>query len=501
MTDALVLGVSETPLLRSEGDAIIVPVLQDGTPTGNGAALEEMLGGLLGDMRRRGEFRGELHQVVVVPTMGRIPAARAAFVGLGKQADCTVNTYRLAMATVTRTLGKRGLLSAIVDLGDAPFPAEEAGVALAEGAELSRYVPDPYRTSDRRDVRLQELRAVGTSMEALREGSIRGRAKNLARELVNEPGNILDPPEMARRAVEMAAEVGLECEVLEEADMERLRMGAILAVTRGAEAPARFIVLRHRPAEAEEGGPLLALIGKAVTFDTGGVSLKPSIDMGRMKGDMAGGAAVVGAMRAIAELKVPAQVVGLVPVVVNMPDGSAWKPGDVITAMSGKTIETITTDAEGRMLLADALCYARTLKATHMVDVATLTGACVTALGHVASGLYGTDDELVEAVKTCGEAAGERHWPMPLFPEYRELNRSDVADLKNSGGRTAGSITAAFFLREFALDTPWAHLDIAGSSQYEKGKAWAPAGPTGTGVGTFINLAQRLAGVVRASKR
>ena len=213
-----------------------------------------------------------------------------------------------------------------------------------------------------------------------------------------------------------------------------------------------------------------------------------------MKGDMAGGAAVLGAMQAIAELQIPLNVVGLVPAVDNMPDGRAWKPGDVITAMSGKTIETITTDAEGRMLLADSICYARSLGAARIVDIATLTGACVMALGHVASGLYGTDDELVQAVRECGEAAGERHWPMPLFPEYRELIRSDIADLKNSGGRTAGSITGAFFIREFAEDTPWAHLDIAGSAQYDKGKPWAPAGPTGTGVGTFINLARRLAG-------
>jgi leucyl aminopeptidase len=362
-------------------------------------------------------------------------------------------------------------------------------MALAEGAELSRYAPDPYRTVDRRDTRLRELRVSGAPEEALREGSIRGRAKNLARELVNEPANMLDPPELARRAEAVAEVTGLRCTVLDAGEMESLGMGAILTVSRGSETPPAFIVLRHEP---RQEGPLLALVGKAVTFDTGGISIKPSADMGRMKGDMAGGAAVIGALQAIAELGVPVNVVGLVPAVVNMPDGRAWKPGDVVTTMAGKTVETITTDAEGRMLLADAVCYARKLGATHVVDIATLTGACVIALGHVASGLYGTP-ELVEAVRASGEEAGERHWPMPLFPEYRELIRSEIADLKNSGGRGAGSVTAAWFIKEFAGDTPWAHLDIAGSSQYDKPKPWAPAGPTGTGVGTFVNLARRLA--------
>ncbi|MGV3719372.1 MAG: leucyl aminopeptidase family protein, partial [Actinomycetota bacterium] len=359
-----------------------------------------------------------------------------------------------------------------------------------EGAELSRYVPVPYRTGERRDALLSELRVVGASDDALAEGAARGRAKNLARELTNEPGNLLDPPELARRAAEMAREVGLACEVLDVAEMERLGMTAILAVTRGSETPARFIILRH---QAREGGPQLALVGKAVTFDTGGISLKPVQDMGKMKGDMAGGAAVIGAMQAIAELKLPINVIGLVPASSNMPDGRAWMPGDVITAMSGKTIETITTDAEGRMLLADAVHYARDLGATHIVDIATLTGACGIALGSVASGLFSTDDALSEAVLAAGEAAGEHHWRLPLFPEYREQIRSEIADLKNSGGRPAGAITAAWFIREFVGDTPWVHLDIAGSSQYDKRKPWAPAGPTGTGVGTFINLARQMA--------
>lgn len=477
-------------LTEASVDSLVLPILKNGVLSANATAVDSALAGLVSELLERREFRGDAYQVEVLPTLGRLAAGRVALVGLGPESEITANRYRLAIATVGRVLGKRGLLRAALDVADAPLPADEAAVAAVEGAELSRYVPDPYRTGERRDARLTELRVVGATDAAVAEGGVRGRAKNLARELTNEPGNLLDPPELARRAAEMARGVGLACEVLDVADMERLGMGAILAVTRGSEIPARFIILRH---QGREGGPQLALVGKAVTFDTGGISLKPTQDMGKMKGDMAGGAAVIGAMQAIAALKLPINVIGLVPASVNMPDGRAWMPGDVVTAMSGKTIETITTDAEGRMLLADAVHYARQLGATHIVDIATLTGACGVALGSVASGLFGTSEELIAAVQTSGEAAGERHWPMPLFPEYRDQIRSEIADLKNSGGRPAGAVTAAWFIREFAGDTPWAHLDIAGSSQHDKRKPWAPAGPTGTGVGTFINLARKMA--------
>lgn len=490
MKGSFLTTVEKKVLLDASVDSVIIPIVKNGAMSANAAAVDAALGGLISELRERREFRGDAYQVEVLPTLGRLPAGRVALVGLGPESEITANRYRWAIAAASRVLGKRELRSAALDVADVPLPAHEAAVAAVEGAALSRYVPDPYRSGERRDTRLAELRVVGASDEAVAEGAVRGRAKNLARELTNEPGNLLGPPELACRAEGMAREVGLACEVLDVPQMERLGMGAILAVTRGSEVPARFIILRH---QGREGGPQLALVGKAVTFDTGGISLKPVQDMGKMKGDMAGGAAVIGAMRAIAELKLPINVMGLVPASVNMPDGRAWMPGDVVTAMSGKTIETITTDAEGRMLLADAVHYARKLGATHIVDIATLTGACGVALGSVASGLFGTDDALIAALQACGEAAGELHWPMPLFPEYREQIRGEIGDLKNSGGRAAGAITAAWFIREFAGDTPWAHLDIAGSSQYDKRKPWAPAGPTGTGVGTFINLARSMA--------
>jgi leucyl aminopeptidase len=470
--------------------AALVPLFQDGELPPSAQELDGHCDGLVEELRSAREFRGDACQVMVIPTFGRVTPRRVALVGLGKRTDFSVNGFRLAVSAACRQLGKRGLLDVSLDVADVPLEAAAASEAAAEAAELSRFDPAPYRTSERRESRIRSFEVSGGAPEALEAGAARGYAKNLARELVNEPGNLLGPEELAVRAAETAAAVGLEVEILDVPAMERLKMGALLAVTRGTSRPARLILLRHR---GKEGAPLLALVGKAVTFDTGGISIKPAAEMGRMKGDMAGGAAVLGAMQAIAELGVEANVVGLIPAVENMPDGSAWRPGDVVTAMSGKTIETITTDAEGRMLLADAMCYARTLDAAYIVDIATLTGGCVIALGHAASGLFGTDNALIEAVKRCGEAAGEQHWPMPLFPEYREQIKGEIADLKNSGGRGASAATAAAFLKEFAGDTPWAHLDIAGSAQYEKAKPWAPAGPTGIGVGTFVNLARALA--------
>lgn len=493
MSTSIQVIANPSTLLATACDVYLVPVLQDGEAIGNAPALDEALGGVFQDMRDRGEFRGEAFQVILVPTLGRLPAARVALVGLGKLADLTPVVLTRAVAAACRTLGKKGLRDCALDIADSPLDAETTARAVAEGAALSPFSLDFYKSRERRNTAIEVLRVTGGSEAALREGSIRGEAVNRARHLAHEPGNLLDPSELARRAVLWAEDAGLEVEVLDEEAMRRLGMEAILTVTRGAEAEARFIILRHRGGPAAHDNPDLALVGKAVTFDTGGISIKPVTDMGKMKGDMAGGAAVIAAMWAIGKLQIPAHVVGLVPAAVNMPDGRAWMPGDVVTTMSGKTVETVTTDAEGRMLLADALHHVQSMRPARVVDIATLTGACGIALGHVASGLYGTDDAFVEAIRACGEACGERHWPMPLFKEYAEQNRSEIADLKNSGGRAAGSVTAACFLREFAGDHPWAHLDIAGSSQYDKAKPWAPAGPTGTGVGTFINLALRFA--------
>lgn len=486
MPDALSL-LTHRPDADWTADALVLPIPGTGGLPEAAAEANSALDGLLAEMLETREFSPDLGAAAVVPTMGRLPARRVLLVGLGKsQVDHRWTLVRAA-AAACRAAGRRQLRRVLTDPRLWPGEAGVVAEAVAEGAELSRFVPDPYRTIDLRDNRVTEVVVDGASAECLRHGQVRGRGRNLARELAIEPSNVLDPPEMARRAEEMAAEVGLECTVLDEDAMAELGMESILTVSRGSDTPGRFIVLQHNHGAA--GAPPLALIGKAVCFDTGGISLKPSADMGRMKGDMGGAAAVLGAMRAIAELEVPANLLALIPAVLNMPDGKAWRPGDIVRTMEGKTVETISTDAEGRMLLADALCYARRLGAGALVDIATLTGACAVALGQVASGLYGTDPELVEQVRTAGERSGEIHWPMPLLPEYRELIRSDIADLKNSGGRLAGSVTAAMFLKEFAGETPWAHLDIAGAFSSDKQRPWSPAGPTGTGVGTFIDLA------------
>jgi leucyl aminopeptidase len=310
----------------------------------------------------------------------------------------------------------------------------------------------------------------------------------MARDLSNEPSNVLTPAVFAERAAAIGRSAGLAVQVLEEAEIARLNMGLLLGVARGSDEPPRVIVLRHEPAGAP-AAPVLGLGGKGITFDTGGISIKPADGMERMKTDMTGGAAVVCAMRAIALLEAPLRVVAVVPAAENMPGGRALKPGDVLTGAGGKTVEVINTDAEGRLILGDGLWYAQQLGATHLVDVATLTGACVVALGKVASGVFGQPVEWVEVVRETAERAGDRCWPMPLYEEYADQLRSEIADMLNSGGRPAGACTAAMFLKEFAGGLPWAHLDIAGTAWVDEAKPWQPKGPTGVAVRTLAELA------------
>jgi leucyl aminopeptidase len=318
-----------------------------------------------------------------------------------------------------------------------------------------------------------------------------GESSNRARELANEPGNVLTPRTFASRIAALAAEGGVRAEILEQQQIEALGMGMLLGVAQGSVEPARLVVLRYEPPTS--AGPatshVLGLVGKGVTFDTGGISIKPAEAMDRMKDDMAGGAAVAGAMRAIGLLGAPIRVLGIVPIAENMPSGTAIRPGDVLKSAEGKTVEIINTDAEGRLILGDALWYARQLGATHLVDVATLTGAIVVALGRITSGLLGAPDTWVEHVRAAGERAGDAMWPLPLFDEYREQLKSEIADMSNTGGRPAGSITAAMFLKEFTGGLPWAHIDIAGTAWAEEAKPYQPKGATGVAVRTLATLA------------
>jgi len=323
------------------------------------------------------------------------------------------------------------------------------------------------------------------------KGRILAEATNLARDMVNEPANYMTPNQMAETAKRLAETCGLELSVFEREQMQELGMGALLGVTQGSRQPPKFIVLRYRGGDSTEID--VALVGKGITFDSGGISIKPAEKMGEMKGDMAGGAAVMAAISAIAQLKPKINVMAIIPAAENLPGDNALKPGDILTAMSGKTIEIISTDAEGRLILADALGYANKLGAKLMVDVATLTGACRVALGDVCSGAFSNNQELMDKVIAAGAEAGELIWQMPMYEQYKEQNKSDVADIKNIGGRYAGAITAAQFLAEFVGDTPWVHLDIAGTSMTDKEKRYLVKGATGVPVRTLVNLVLSLA--------
>ncbi|HWS55007.1 MAG TPA: leucyl aminopeptidase, partial [Pyrinomonadaceae bacterium] len=380
--------------------------------------------------------------------------------------------------------------------------AERAAQAVVEGAIIGLFEPDKYRTIDKEERAVERLVVVaeGADDAALRRGAERGRvvgeSVNFTRDLSNEPGGYLTPTVFAERAQEIANEFGLEIDVLDQARMEAEGMGALLSVARGSDQPPKMMVLKYTPegrTAVEEGEEYLALVGKGITFDTGGISIKPSENMELMKYDMTGGSTVLGVMRAVAQLKPPIPILGVVPATENMPSGKATKPGDVVRAMSGKTIEVINTDAEGRLILADAVSYAKKLGATRVIDMATLTGAVSIALGDVNTGIMGTDQELINEIIESGREVGEKFWQLPLDKEYTKQIKSDIADIKNVGGRKAGTITAAAFIKEFADGTSWAHLDIAGTAWGDEAKPFRSKGPTGVAVRTLLNFVERSA--------
>jgi leucyl aminopeptidase len=369
--------------------------------------------------------------------------------------------------------------------------------SIVEGAYVGNFDPDYYK-SDRKDQKIEELTIVtsGKAKEqalqaALEQGRIIGEAQNFTRDLVNEPGNRMTPTILADRAKEMSDATGLKCEVYGPDKIKVLKMGAFWSVSQGSEEEPRLIVMRYEPASAPEK-PVLGLVGKGITFDSGGISIKPSDGMEKMKYDMAGGAAMIGAMRAIAQLKPNVRVIGIVCASENMPSGKAQKPGDVQIAMSGKSIEIINTDAEGRLVLADGLHYARQLGCTHLIDAATLTGAVVVALGMVNVGVFGNDDEFYENFNKSLQKSGEKMWRLPVDDEYREMIKSNIADIINSGGRWGGAVTAAMFLKEFVGDTPWLHLDIAGVAWMEDNKPWIAKGPSGVPVRSLVEFVSAL---------
>ncbi len=452
-----------------------------------------------------GEFKATLGETLLLHAPAGLKAERLLLVGLGKAKNLSTDEIRKGAGTAVRAakpLGLRELTIAFPEdhaLSDEhldTLPCRLMSRALVEGAELGEIDYDIYRT-DRKDRSVQVLSVLANESDNLaradiqagfNEGLIVAAAQNFTRSLVNEPGNVLTPTVLGERAAAMCKEVGLTCEVYSTEKLHELKMGAFWAVARGSSQPPALIVMTYEPAGGTpKGAPVLGLVGKGITFDTGGISIKPADGMEKMKYDMAGAGAMIGAMRAIAQLKPKVKVISVVCSAENMPDGNAFKPGDVVHAMSGKAIEIVNTDAEGRLVLADGLHYAKTLGCTHLINAATLTGACVVALGMLNAGLFSNDDATCEKFQAALKVSGEKFWRLPCTDDYKDQIKSQIADIMNTGkNRWGGATSAAMFLKEFAGKTPWVHLDIAGCAWNEENKPWVPYGPTGIAVRSIV---------------
>ncbi len=452
----------------------------------------------LQQLQTAGELTGKMFECTLVRWPVGMAASKLLVVGAGKNETFNETTLRNLVGAALRYLRSRGVREVTWILGS----SEPGAVAsVVDGALVADYDADRYRSERNGEKGIDALfLATGGGAQppgaeaALNRGRILGEAQNFTRDLVNEPANYMTPTKLAESASEMATRFGLDCQVLGPQEIQDLKMGALWAVAQGSQQePARLVVIRYSPADAPEQ-PVIGLIGKGITFDSGGISIKPSENMHEMKTDMAGGATVLGVMQAIAQLKPRVRVTALIPATENMPSGNAFKPGDVITSMSGKTIEILNTDAEGRLVLADALTYAKQLGCTVLIDTATLTGAVVIALGTITTGVFGWNKDWVNRVLAAANVAGEKMWQLPVDDDYRDLYKSAIADLANTGGRYGGAITGAMFIGEFAGDTPWVHLDIAGTRWSNDEKPYRAKGPTGHGVRTLVQLLTDLSG-------
>ena len=482
---------------RVRADAIIMCVYENTKrPRGDLSTINKALSGAISNLIHNGEIKGKLGEVTIIHSLGKITADRVITIGLGKRNELTLDKIRSATSDVCRALKSKGIKrAAIVALGTCSgvLDSKESGQAIAEGAILGSYAFRKHMTTKDDSGVLESLTiidrsrtVVAAAQQGVTEGIVLAEVANLARDMVNEPANFMTPTQLAAEATRIAEKYKLEIEVFEREEIKKMGMGAFLGVAQGSHQPPKFIVMKYKGTEGNNFD--IALIGKGLTFDSGGISLKPSEKMGDMKGDMAGGAAVIGAMGGIAQLKPKVNVMAIIAATENMPGGGALKPADVLTAMNGKTIEVDNTDAEGRLTLADALSYANKQGVKRIVDVATLTGGCVVALGDVTTGAFTNNQELLQAVIKAGEGVGDKIWQLPLFEEYKEQNKSNIADIKNSGGRPASPITAALFVGEFAGDTPWVHLDIAGTSDIDKNRGYYTKGATGVPTRTLVKL-------------
>ena len=506
------IAVVRTDVTEHRTPLLAVKIFE-GSGSLNGPALkvDQALGGLITDILGCGDFKGREGQTqLLYPRGDDLPAERVLLVGLGKASELDLESVRRASATTVKQAERLGIdrlatLMHHVELVADRISPEDAGRAIAEGAVLGSYRFDDFQSKDRDDEKdepkvrlgtldlLEKVESKAAEVEkGAKLGAALARGESLARTLGNLPGNVATPSYLAETGQEIADRFGMKATILGREEMQAEEMGALLAVAQGTDQEPRLIVLEHRKGPAD-AAPLV-LVGKGLTFDSGGISIKPSQGMEEMKFDMCGGAAVLGAMQAIGELDLPVNVVGVVPSSENLLSGAAMKPGDILRAQSGKTIEVVNTDAEGRLILADALSYIRRFEPAAVLDAATLTGACVIALGGQASAVMGNDESLIEEVRRAGDAVGQRVWPLPMFREYRDQIRSDYADIKNSGGRPAGSITAGWFLRGFVDDsTPWAHLDSAGTAYGDGKLSYQSKGATGVPTRLFVEWVRRRA--------
>jgi leucyl aminopeptidase len=496
------IQVTAGDITQAKSDVIVFNLFEEPAgPEGELAAVDLKLDGAISQLVARGEIKGKFKELTTIYTLGKLACPKIVIAGLGKRSELSVDKIRVVVAELLKTLRLKSpekvdsITHGLTATGLSPATV---GQAIAEGALLGTYTFRRHitRAPEYKEVRVLEIMEANTHdltdlEKGCRQGQIIAEAGNLVRDLVNEPANVMTPTALAAAALNLAREYNLTVEILDKDRMLAHKMGGLLGVSQGSLQPPQFIVLKYQgkgPGDID-----IALVGKGITFDSGGISIKPSEGMGEMKGDMAGGAAVIGAIVAAARLKVALNITAIIPATENMPSGTAMRPGDIISIMNGKTVEIVTTDAEGRLVLADALSYAVQAGVHRIIDVATLTGACHVALGDFCTGTFGNNQELVNQVIAAGAEAGECMWQLPMNEEYKEQNKSEVADIKNSGGRYGGAITAAWFLREFVAKTPWVHLDIAGTSDTDKERGYLVKGATGVPTRTLINLLLALA--------
>jgi leucyl aminopeptidase len=496
------------PARDIETQALVTYVFEEADPIrGVAAELDQIAGGALRKLFASGELTGKSLEMTLVHYPAGLKAQRLLVVGAGKPAKWDTAELRKLAGAALRHLKSRSVKQ-LTFLARENDRTSAAAQGVTEGLLIADFEPDKYKTEKKNEKKIESATLAGWDAaqraeveRSVERGRVISESQNFTRGLALEPSNRMTPRLLATCAEVMAREVGLACEILDERKIEQLKMGALLSVAQGSAEPPRMIVLTYTPANPRTGAPVLGLVGKAVTFDTGGISIKPADGMEKMKYDMTGGATMLGVMRAIAHLKPSVKVIAVVPATENMPGGKAQKPGDVQTAMSGKTIEVINTDAEGRLILADGIAYAKQLGCTHLVDAATLTGAIVVALSHVNVGVFGSEPAFTERLLASARAQGEKMWLMPLDDEYGEMIKSPIADIQNvSNTKGGGAITAAMFLKEFSADTPWIHLDIAGTAWLEENKPWAPKGPSGVAVRTLVDLVMNFEAGPQAGK-